>query len=170
MLLVARVPAPDGFLAGAAGGALAQDNPQGDGYNPLFPEAMYLRASPQQRREMEAAEARNRSAWQQRKQQEQAAAAAAQSSEQPPDQGSGQAPVAAPPPAAAPVTPRRKSKIYKWVDENGRVQFGDAPPRSGDAEEVKVRGTGASRPAAPASSGASGSNPLTPLVPGQRRR
>lgn len=29
--------------------------------------------------------------------------------------------------------------IYKWVDENGKVHFGDRPPESEQAEQVTVR-------------------------------
>jgi glutaredoxin len=30
-------------------------------------------------------------------------------------------------------------KVYRWVDENGKVHFGDAPPPSVDAAELKIR-------------------------------
>ena len=31
------------------------------------------------------------------------------------------------------------SKIYKWVDEDGRVHMSDKPPRTTDFDEVKVK-------------------------------
>jgi hypothetical protein len=30
-------------------------------------------------------------------------------------------------------------RIYKWVDDNGKVHFGDKPPRTDKAEEIRVR-------------------------------
>lgn len=32
------------------------------------------------------------------------------------------------------------SKIYTWVDENGVVQFGDRPPLTANAQEIKMQG------------------------------
>ncbi len=31
--------------------------------------------------------------------------------------------------------------VYRWVDENGRVQFGDRPPQTADVKEVKIKST-----------------------------
>jgi len=31
------------------------------------------------------------------------------------------------------------AEIYRWVDENGKVHFGDAPPRSGEVQRVEPR-------------------------------
>ncbi|MCW8907604.1 MAG: glutaredoxin family protein [Sedimenticola sp.] len=31
------------------------------------------------------------------------------------------------------------AEIYRWVDENGKVHFGDAPPRSGMVQRVEPR-------------------------------
>ena len=28
--------------------------------------------------------------------------------------------------------------VYKWVDESGRVHFGDSPPPESDAQQVEV--------------------------------
>lgn len=39
--------------------------------------------------------------------------------------------------------------VYRWVDENGRTQFGDRPPVGRSADEVKIR-----KQAQPAGSGA----------------
>ena len=41
---------------------------------------------------------------------------------------------------------RRKSKIFKWVDANGRVHFGDAP-RDKNAKEIKIRAATRTPPA-----------------------
>ena len=41
--------------------------------------------------------------------------------------------------AAAPKPTIRRSKVYKWVDANGRVHFGDAP-QGRNAKEIKVGG------------------------------
>lgn len=157
-----------GVLTATATSVLAQGNAEGGGYSKIFPEEMYRRATPQQRREMEAAEARNRATWEARQQQQREQAADA--AEQAPGQAQSRPPAAAsqaPPPTPPAVTPQRKAKIYKWVDENGRVVFGDAP-RGADAEEVKVRGTGRSAPAPAGGTSSPGAPP--PLVPGQRRR
>ena len=32
-----------------------------------------------------------------------------------------------------------EDEIYRWVDENGVVHFGDRPPASGDADQVSVQ-------------------------------
>jgi len=31
-----------------------------------------------------------------------------------------------------------QEKIYRWVDENGEVHFGDTPPQNGTAEQIEV--------------------------------
>ncbi len=94
-------------------------------YRPLFTPEMIRSASPAQAQRMRATEERNRKAWDERqakrREAENASARRAES------QASGA------PPA------QRKRKIYRWVDKDGRVHFGDAPPGRG-AEEVTVRG------------------------------
>lgn len=41
------------------------------------------------------------------------------------------------------ATPTHAAGIYKWVDENGKVQYSDKPPASGAEEmDVKVEPTG----------------------------
>jgi hypothetical protein len=39
------------------------------------------------------------------------------------------------------ITNPASAKIYKWVDENGNVQFSQSPPPKGKAVEVKPRYT-----------------------------
>ncbi|HTV96877.1 MAG TPA: DUF4124 domain-containing protein [Steroidobacteraceae bacterium] len=38
--------------------------------------------------------------------------------------------------------------VYKWVDADGKLQYGDSPPEGVHAEVVELLGTHASRPAA----------------------
>lgn len=95
-------------------------------YQPLFSPEMIEQASPEQATRMRATEQRNRAAWDERqeatRQREQAAQQRTQQAEQ-----SAQQPRA------------KKNKIYKWVDKDGRVNFGDAPEGQG-AEEIEVKG------------------------------
>jgi hypothetical protein len=101
----------------------AQDSGENT-YRPLFPPETIEAASPEQARRMRATEERNRKAWEER----QAKLRAASQSKANPARGQSAAPA-----------PRARKKIYKWVDKNGRVHFGDAPQGSG-AQEVEVRG------------------------------
>ena len=113
----------------AATAAFAQERagaPAAPGaYLPLFTPEMIQRASPQQRERMRATEAQNRAAWEAR---QRAARARAE------DAARGEQTDAAPAPRA-----KRRSRIYRWVDKDGNVHFGDAPQGSG-AQEVQVRG------------------------------
>lgn len=43
--------------------------------------------------------------------------------------------------------------VYRWVDEQGRVQFGDRPPPETNAKQVEVKKTSGTAPQPPASSG-----------------
>lgn len=110
----------------------AQDN-AGAPYQPLFTDAMIRSAAPEQRERMRAAEENNRRAYERRQKASEQAAT--------PDAA---APASSPPPRVRP----RRSKIYRWVDDRGRVHFGDAPAGEG-AEEITVRGSGASPPPRP---------------------
>ncbi|HEX3847480.1 MAG TPA: DUF4124 domain-containing protein [Steroidobacteraceae bacterium] len=51
--------------------------------------------------------------------------------------------------------------VYKWVDAQGKVQYGDRPPDGVHAEVVEMPGNHAARsaPAAPAGSSSSGTTP-----------
>ena len=59
------------------------------------------------------------------------------------------------------------AKIYKWVDENGRVHFGEKPPKGQASEEIriKVQAVPAVQPAVAAGSAAAqgASEPQRPL-------
>jgi hypothetical protein len=45
-----------------------------------------------------------------------------------------------------------QAQVYKWVDENGKVQFSDSPPPNKKAEQVKIRqSSGGFTPPAPTS-------------------
>lgn len=105
---------------------LGQDNTAVQEYQPLFTPEMIERAAPEQGTRMRITEERNRAAWDERQEaatkREQAAAQAREASQPAADQ-----------PA------RAKSKIYKWVDKDGRVHFGDAPEGRG-AKEIEVGG------------------------------
>jgi hypothetical protein len=103
---------------------LAQDS-AAQQYQPLFTQEMIEKATPEQAARMRITEERNRAAWDERleaaRKREQAAAQARQA------------------PPAPDQAPRAKTKIYKWVDKDGRVHFGDAPAGQG-AKEVEVGG------------------------------
>jgi len=51
---------------------------------------------------------------------------------------------------------------YKWVDKNGRTQYGDHPPPGTKATALKGPPAPAAPPAAPAAAAAKGPGPLTP--------
>ncbi len=111
-------------LAALALPALAQETPPD--YIPLFSKEQIEQASPEAKSRMIETEERNRKAWIERSKQE-------PSGDTPLAQDENQR-------AAAPRATPRKRKIYRWVDAQGRVNFGDTPP-SGTREEVNVRGT-----------------------------
>lgn len=114
------------LLALAAPGIASAQDVSPPVYQPLFSPEMIEQASPEQATRMRATEQRNRAAWDERqeatRQREQAAQQRTQQAEQ-----SAQQPRA------------KKNKIYKWVDKDGRVNFGDAPEGQG-AEEIEVKG------------------------------
>ena len=96
-------------------------------YFPLFSEEMISNASPGESRRMRSTEDRNRKKFEERQQ----ILRERNEDEVEPDSAAQRAP--------APNAPRAKSKIFKWVDGDGRVHFGDAPQGS-NAKEVKVGG------------------------------
>jgi len=56
-----------------------------------------------------------------------------------------------------------EEKIYKWVDENGAVHFGDMPPENAAAEQIKVAPDRVSvEPSAAAVSGGESATPKEP--------
>jgi hypothetical protein len=54
---------------------------------------------------------------------------------------------------------------YKWVDQNGRTQYGDNPPPG--VKATPLRGASAA-PTAPASPGAAAKGPAKPLTPAEQ--
>ena len=114
---------------------LAVDNDKEAEYFPLFSETMIGNASAAQAARMRKSEADNRERFdaRQRARREQQAqpkqAAEVNASQSEPQQEK----------VPAPSEKRNKSKIYKWVDANGRVHFGDAP-QGNKATEVTVGG------------------------------
>ncbi len=123
-------------LAGACMASIAiaqtstQQPDQEPVYSPLFSEAMIHNASPTQAVRMREAEARNRQAFETRRQARRDQQASQQTEAAERERRA----------AASASTPRRnKSKVFKWVDADGRVHFGDAP-RGQDAKEIKVGG------------------------------
>ena len=111
----------------------AQQPEQPQRYRPLFTDRMIRDAStPEQAARMRETEAKNRGLFDRRQKErlekQQAAEREAQAAEE------------ARANARRPARPARsKGKVYKWVDANGRVHFGDAP-RGENAKEVKVGG------------------------------
>jgi len=98
-------------------------------YSPLFSETMIQRAAPEQGARMRKSEAGNRQRFDARQQALRDQRAAAKQANEEARQKAERAPA-----------PRRgKSKVFKWVDANGRVHFGDAP-QGQNAKEVKVGG------------------------------
>jgi len=55
--------------------------------------------------------------------------------------------------------------VYRWVDEDGHVQFGDRPPQASSAEEIKIKGKPKPTPAV---SGAKESTTKNRLIKQQR--
>ncbi|MCW8889505.1 MAG: DUF4124 domain-containing protein [Sedimenticola sp.] len=41
-----------------------------------------------------------------------------------------------------------QAAVYRWVDEQGRVQYGDRPPLDQQSEELKIKSSSRSEPAA----------------------
>jgi len=110
-------------LAMMAAGTRAQDSAD-EQYHPLFTDDMIQRASPEQGQRMRVTEDRNRQAFEDRQ-------TVLRTRREAEEQQARQ--------QAAPTLARGPSKIYKWVDKNGRVHFGDAR-QSSDAQEVTVGG------------------------------
>ena len=111
----------------------AQQPEQPPRYRPLFTDRMIRDAStPEQADRMRETEAKNRGVFDSRQkarlEEKEAIEREARAAEE--------ARVSARRPAK-PV--RSKGKVFKWVDANGRVHFGDAP-QGKDAQEVKVGG------------------------------
>lgn len=50
--------------------------------------------------------------------------------------------------------------VYKWVDENGRVHFGDRPPGQGNSETVTIRPAPRTTPSASTDSASPAANPV----------
>jgi len=50
--------------------------------------------------------------------------------------------------------------VYRWVDDQGRVQFGDRPPQTSDAKEVKIKKAPRSSTQSPPPQGTSASDRL----------
>jgi hypothetical protein len=115
-------------------------------YNPMFTPEMIARATPDQARRMREAEERNRQSWESR----QAALRASRNADEGATRADGGAEA-----SAASGAPRRagRSKIYRWLDKNGNVHFGDAPAGH-DAEEIKVGGVARGPAQAPHTPGA----------------
>lgn len=64
------------------------------------------------------------------------------------------------------------NEIYRWVDENGVVHFGEQPPEKGDAESVSIQqSTGIDATPSPEATPANPEDPLEPepSVAQQRR-
>ena len=130
-----------------SGGGLAQTTlpqpiPQSitqspDRYIPLFTKQQIAKAPKGTRKRMQATENMNREAWVNRRRKRAEVKARKEAEDQA---------------AAQPVTPKytRKGKIYKWVDAQGQVHFGDAPAGN-NSRQIKLRNTdppqGASPPA-----------------------
>ena len=106
------------------------------GYIPLFSQEQIDAASPQAKSRMIETEQRNRKAWIERSKRRSASSGGDTPS------ASARAERESEPSAAAPAPRPKKRKIYRWVDANGRVNFGDTPPAA-KHEEVSVRGTAA---------------------------
>ena len=58
---------------------------------------------------------------------------------------------------------------YKWVDQNGKVQYGDVPPPGVKAQRLKPP-PGASAPAAAAKKDEKGAKPLSPEAAYRKRQ
>lgn len=51
------------------------------------------------------------------------------------------------------------AEIYRWVDENGKVHFGDAPPRNSEAKRVQPR-VNSYRPVTPSPASSARATPV----------
>jgi hypothetical protein len=113
------------------------------GYTPLFTPEQIRNASDATRQRMIDTERDHREAWMQRNP---GARRSAAEPGDPPSNPTGEG--EREPPASADAAPRAappgKRKIYRWVDSQGRVNFGDRPASTG-ATEVRIRNDGASR-------------------------
>ncbi len=98
-----------------------------DQYMPLFTPEQMAKASEGSRKRMQATEKMNRDAWIKRRQRRAEAKAEKEAASRAPAQ-----------PPAPKYT--RKGKIYKWVDDQGRVHFGDAPTGE-NSQQIKLRNT-----------------------------
>ncbi len=110
---------------------------QADTYIPLFSQDQISKAPKDARKRMQDTEQMNHDAWLKRRQQEAEAEAEAKKA--------AESNAAAPPP---PPDYSRKGKIFKWVDAQGRVHFGDAPSGS-NAKQIKLRNIEPPKGAAP---------------------
>jgi hypothetical protein len=131
-------------------------------YFPLFSEAMIQSAPPEQAARMRETEARSRQAFDKRQQAIRDRNAKAQ------EDAARQARER----ALASTTRRQqgKNKVYKWVDADGRVHFGDAP-RGQDAKEVSVGGVARIKGAPPPPPGRSDGmpKPKQPAKPSEEK-
>ena len=120
------------FLPGLAGLLLVlcagaqEDSELPPGYIPLFTEAQIRNASPQTQPRMRETERINLQAWTRRQQNRSVGNVSAEDPAEPAAEPVSRAPRAAP-----------RRKIYRWVDADGRINFGDNPPGKA-AREVKV--------------------------------
>jgi len=57
--------------------------------------------------------------------------------------------------------------VYKWVDAQGKVQYGDRPPDGVHAEVVALLGTHVARSSAPEPSKAATTSQTAPAMPDQ---
>lgn len=107
-------------------GSVAQTDPPG--YTPLFSREQIERAGPESRQRMIDTERAHREAWLERNPPQ-------------PVVGTGEdpaEPAATPTRSSPPPRSRRPSRIFRWVDDNGQVHFGDRPGGE-QAKEVTVR-------------------------------
>lgn len=111
----------------------AQQPEQPPNYRPLFTDRMILDAStPEQADRMRKTEAKNREIFDSRQKAQREKAQTAEREAR----AAEEARVS----ALRPTPPvRSQRKVFKWVDANGRVHFGDAP-QSKNAKEIKVGG------------------------------
>lgn len=70
--------------------------------------------------------------------------------------------------SAAAMQVAQAQTVYKWVDENGAVQFSDRPPVSAQAEEIELEMPTA-QPAEPAGTEVSSSDPSAFVLAGRWR-
>lgn len=110
------------------------------GYTPLFSQEQIRNASDSTRQRMLDTEREHREAWLQRNAAQRATQPGGDEREEEADDprpvestGEGVRAVEQPAPR-----PSRPSRIYRWVDDDGQVHFGDRPTARG-AREVKLR-------------------------------